>query len=47
MAFLLLSSVASKSYSEFSSICIFLLLGLLVPRRSEQTESSGEKGKEE
>ena len=47
MAFLLLSSVASKSYSEFSSICIFLLLGLLVPRRGEQTESSGDKGKEE
>lgn len=35
MAFLLLSSVASKSYSEFSSICIFLLLGLLIPRRDE------------
>lgn len=47
MAFLLLSSVASKSYSEFSSICIFLLLGLLIPRRDEHTEPSGDEGLEE
>lgn len=33
MAFLLLSSVASKSYSEFSSICVFLLLGIMLPRK--------------
>lgn len=32
IGFLLLSSVASKSYSEFSSICVFLLLSILVKR---------------
>lgn len=32
VGFLLLSSVASKSYSEYSSICVFLLLGLFVKR---------------
>ena len=38
MVFLLLSSVASKSYSEFSSICIFGLLGLLLPQQTEENE---------
>lgn len=33
--FLLLSSVASKSYSEYSSICIFLLMSLLVRKERE------------
>ena len=30
VGFLLLSSVASKSYSEFSSICVFMLIGVFV-----------------
>lgn len=42
MAFLLLSSVASKSYSEFSSICIFLLLGIMLPRK-EETDKTKDK----
>lgn len=32
MGFLLLSSIASKSYCEYSSICVFLLLGVFVKR---------------
>lgn len=32
LGWLLLSSVASKSYSEFSTICVFLFVGLLVKK---------------
>lgn len=38
--FLFLSSVASKSYSEFSSICVFLLIGLLVKRSRAEAKKS-------
>lgn len=34
--FLIISSVASKSYSEFSSICIFLLLGLMQTKKGKE-----------
>ncbi len=44
LGFLLLSSVASKSYSEFSSICVFLLVGILVKsQRLYEIESSIKK----
>lgn len=33
VVFLLLSSIASKSYSEYSSICVFLLIGFVVKRQ--------------
>lgn len=35
LGFLLLSSVASKSYSEYSSICVFMMLGVFVKRERE------------
>lgn len=40
LGFLLLSSVASKSYSEFSSICVFILIGIFV-KRSRTVEEKG------
>lgn len=40
VGFLLLSSVASKSYSEFSSICIFMLIGVFV-KASRATSIEG------
>lgn len=40
LGFLLLSSVASKSYSEFSSICVFILIGIFV-KRSRLVEEKG------
>ena len=40
MIFLLLSSTASNSYSEFSSICVFLLVGILV-KSSRKQETQG------
>ena len=43
--FLLLSSVASKSYSEYSSICVFMLLGLLVQRERKNLNEENSGGK--
>ena len=41
LGWLMLSSVASKSYSEFSTICVFLFVGLLVKKmRFEEQEKS-------
>lgn len=40
LGFLLLSSVASKSYSEYSSICVFILIGVFV-KRSRSVEKKG------
>ena len=37
--FLALSSVASKSYSEYSSICVFLLLGIFVQRERKMSRN--------
>lgn len=38
LGFLFLSSIASKSYSEFSSICIFMLLAILVKKEKIKDE---------
>lgn len=38
LGFLLLSSVASKSYCEFSSICVFMLMGVLVNTQKSSKE---------
>lgn len=43
--FLILSSVASKSYCEFSSICVFMLIGLLA--KYEKTRQQKLVAKEE
>lgn len=36
LLFLLISSVASKSYSEYSSICVFMLLGIMTGQKQEK-----------
>lgn len=38
LGFLALSSIASKSYSEYSSICVFLLLGVFVQRERKMSK---------
>lgn len=39
LGFLLLSSVASKSYCEYSSICVFMLLGVFVNTQKNTEEA--------